>query len=170
MSASSTHPDGLGNSSGLVGKNLMLHPNSSVTGYYDDDLQSYLGPAGQLIHSMEFYDTRPEPDFVRGIKMMILPTPGPLNALEAYRSKGFDDVWGPPVHDIVGRHGSGILWCANTEDLPEESNTVTLDDTRRPGPPGAQGQLPHLGEHPRPDGHRPRPVRRRLLGQDARRR
>ena len=127
MSDSSSHPDGLGNGSGLVGKNLMLHPNSSVTGYYDDDLESYLGPAGQLIHSMEFYDTRPEHDFVRGIKMMTLPTPGPLNALETYRSKGFDDVWGEPVHDIVGRHANGILWCANTEDLPEETNTVTLD-------------------------------------------
>jgi choline dehydrogenase-like flavoprotein len=127
MSASSSHPDGLGNTSGLVGKNLMLHPNSSVTGYYDDDLESYLGPAGQLIHSMEFYDTRPQHDFVRGIKMMILPTPGPLNALETYRAKGFDDVWGAPVHDIVSRHGNGILWCANTEDLPEETNTVTLD-------------------------------------------
>lgn len=128
MSDSASHPNGLGNSSGLVGKNLMLHPNSSVNGYYDDDLESYLGPAGQLIHSMEFYDTRPQHDFVRGIKMMILPTPGPLNALETYRSKGFDDVWGAPVHDIVNRHGNGILWCANTEDLPEESNMVTLDN------------------------------------------
>jgi choline dehydrogenase-like flavoprotein len=127
MSTSPSHPDGLGNSSGLVGKNLMLHPNSSVTGYYDDDLESYLGPAGQLIHSMEFYDTRPQHDFVRGIKMMILPTPGPLNAIETYRAKGFDDVWGEPIHDIVNRHGNGILWCANTEDLPEETNTVTLD-------------------------------------------
>lgn len=127
MSTSTSHPNGLGNSSGLVGKNLMLHPNSSVTGYYDDDLESSLGPAGQLIHSMEFYDTRPQHDFVRGIKMMTLPTPGPLNALETYRAKKFDEVWGEPVHDIVNRHANGILWCANTEDLPEETNTVTLD-------------------------------------------
>jgi choline dehydrogenase-like flavoprotein len=127
LSESATHPNGLGNSSGLVGKNLMLHPNSSVTGFYDDDLESYLGPAGQLISSMEFYDTRPENDFVRGIKMQILPTPGPLNAIETHRDMPFDKLWGPAVHDVVGYHANGILWCANTEDLPSESHTVTLD-------------------------------------------
>lgn len=127
LSESASHPDGLGNSSGLVGRNLMLHPNSSVTGFYDEDLESWRGPAGQLVTSMEFYETRPEHDFVRGMKMMTLPTPGPLNALETHRPLGYDAVWGKSVHDIVRSHRNGILWCAGTEDLPEESNRVTLD-------------------------------------------
>ena len=46
LSASSNSPDGLANSSGLVGKNLMLHPNCSVAGYYDEDLESHLGQPG----------------------------------------------------------------------------------------------------------------------------
>lgn len=127
LSDSPAHPDGLGNSSGLVGKNLMLHPNPGVTGYYDDDLHSWLGPAGQNIHSMQFYDTRPEHDFVRGIKMMTLPTPGPLNAIETRRGGSFDDLWGPAVHRAARSHAGGIIWAANTEDLPEEHNRVTLD-------------------------------------------
>ncbi|MFE7438983.1 GMC family oxidoreductase [Streptomyces chartreusis] len=127
MSDSPSHPHGLGNGSGLVGKNLMLHPNPVVTGFYDEDLESWRGPAGQLIHSMEFYDTRPEHDFVRGIKMMTLPTPGPLNAIETHREEPYDAVWGPNVHDIARRHARGIIWAANTEDLPEEINRVTLD-------------------------------------------
>jgi choline dehydrogenase-like flavoprotein len=127
LSDSPAHPDGLGNSSGLVGKNLMLHPNPVVTGFYDDDLESWRGPAGQLIHSMEFYDTRPEHDFVRGIKMMTLPTPGPLNALEIHRDGPYDELWGAGVHEIARRHARGIIWAANTEDLPEELNRVTLD-------------------------------------------
>jgi hypothetical protein len=53
LSASAEHPDGLANFSGLVGKNLMLHPNCSVTGFYGEDLESWRGPARQLIHSME---------------------------------------------------------------------------------------------------------------------
>lgn len=46
LSSSPAHPDGLANSSGLVGKNLMLHPNCSVSGFYDEDLDSWRGPAG----------------------------------------------------------------------------------------------------------------------------
>lgn len=127
LSESNAHPDGLGNSSGLVGKNLMLHPNSSVTGFYDDDLESWRGPAGQLISSMEFYETRKEHDFVRGIKMQILPSAGPLNAVETHRGGSFDDLWGPAIHTVSRTHASGIIWCANTEDLPDVANTVTLD-------------------------------------------
>ncbi|QIZ37782.1 GMC family oxidoreductase [Saccharopolyspora sp. ASAGF58] len=127
LSASPAHPDGLANSSGLVGKNLMLHPNCSVTGYYDDDLESWRGPAGQLIHSLEFYDTRAEHDFVRGVKMHALPTPGPLNAVETQRELGYDAMWGKNFLDIASSHARGILWAANTEDLPDESNFVSLD-------------------------------------------
>lgn len=127
LSGGDRHPDGLANSSGLVGRNLMLHPNCTVTGYYDEELESWLGPAGELIHSMEFYETRPEHDFVRGAKMHVLGTPGPLNAVEVHRDLPFDRVWGDAFHDVVSRHGRGILWAANTEDLPEESNRIVLD-------------------------------------------
>lgn len=127
LSASEVHPDGLANSSGLVGRNLMLHPNCTVTGYYDDDLDSWRGPAGQLIHSMEFYETRPENDFVRGSKLHALPTPGPLNAVEVHRVNDFDAVWGDRFLDVARTHARGILWAANVEDLPEEHNRVELD-------------------------------------------
>lgn len=129
LSSSPRHPDGIGNSSGLVGKNLMLHPNCSVTGYYDDDLESWKGPAGQLIHSLEFYDTRKEHDFVRGVKMHALPTPGPLNAIEAQRELGYDTVWGPNFIEAASAHRNGLLWAANTEDLPDQKNSVTLSST-----------------------------------------
>jgi choline dehydrogenase-like flavoprotein len=128
LSTAPDHPDGLANSSGLVGRNLMLHPNCSVTGYYDDeDLESWRGPAGQLIHSMEFYDTRAEHNFVRGCKMHVLPTPGPLNAIETHRARGFEGVWGAAFHQAAARHRSGMLWAANVDDLPEERNRVSLD-------------------------------------------
>ncbi|MFI7067504.1 GMC family oxidoreductase [Kribbella sp. NPDC050124] len=126
LSESATHPNGLANSSGLVGKNLMLHPNASVTGFYDDDLESWRGPAGQLIHSLEFYDTRADHDFVRGIKLHALPTPGPLNAVETQRPLGFDSVWGSNFLETAATHRNGILWAANTEDLPDETNFVAL--------------------------------------------
>ena len=108
LSASAEHPDGLANSSGLVGKNLMLHPNCTTIGFYGEDLESWRGPAGQLIHSMEFYDTRPDHDFVRGAKMHALPTPGPLNAIEAHRPLPYDSLWGAPIHEVARTHARGI--------------------------------------------------------------
>jgi choline dehydrogenase-like flavoprotein len=118
---------GIANSSGLVGKNLLLHPNCSVLGLYAEELDSFLGPAGELISSLEFYDTRPEHDFVRGAKMHAVPFPGPLNILEFFRGEPYDSVWGPAIHDLVEHHSRCLLWAANVEDLPEETNTVTLD-------------------------------------------
>ena len=43
-SASARFPDGLANSSGLVGKNLMLHPWPQVVGYVEDELDGDRAP------------------------------------------------------------------------------------------------------------------------------
>jgi choline dehydrogenase-like flavoprotein len=128
MSANQQHPDGLANSSGMVGKNLMLHPNCTVTGYYDEPLESWKGPAGQLIYSLEFYESDRTRGFARGSKLHVLPTPGPLAAIETRRGLPFDQLWGEPFHKAAASHGSGLLWAANIEDLPQESNRVTLSD------------------------------------------
>jgi choline dehydrogenase-like flavoprotein len=129
LSASAEHPDGLANSSGLVGRNLMLHPNCAVFGFYDEDLDAWRGPAGQLIHSLEFYETRPEHDFVRGAKMHIVPTPGPLFAVQTHLPLAYEAVWGKPFIDIARTHARGFVWAANTEDLPDECNRVELDES-----------------------------------------
>lgn len=129
LSASAAHPDGLANSSGLVGKNLMLHPNCTSTGFYDMDLESTLGPAGQLLYSFEFYETNKSRDFVRGSKLHALPWPGLLNTIETQRSLPYDQLWGKAVHDIAREAPGGLLWAANTEDLPLESNRVTLSSS-----------------------------------------
>ena len=126
LSANDQHPEGLANSSGLVGRNLMLHPNCTAIGYYDENLESWRGPAGQLIHSMQFYETDKSRGFVRGAKLHALPTPGPLNTIEAHRVLDFDDLWGPAIHDVARASSNGILWAANSEDLPDPHNRVTL--------------------------------------------
>jgi choline dehydrogenase-like flavoprotein len=130
LSASPTHPDGLANSSGLVGRNLMLHPNCSVIGFYDEDLASHRGPAGHLVYSMQFYETDRSRGFIRGCKMHALPTPGPLNAIEAHRPLPYDELWGPRFHQVARTAERGILWAANIEDLPEEHNQVLLHESR----------------------------------------
>ena len=39
--------DGLANSSGMVGKRLMMHPFGTVVGLFEDELRSWQGPWGQ---------------------------------------------------------------------------------------------------------------------------
>lgn len=126
-SSSAAFPDGLANSSGLVGKNLMLHPNAAVLGLYDDLQNKEHGPAGETVVSLEFYETRPEHNFVRGFKFGALPFVGPLSQLEFHRTLPFDDVWGPSVHDIVAQQGRRFLMSGQIDDLPEETNQVSLD-------------------------------------------
>ena len=51
LSASPAHPDGLANSSGLVGKRLMMHPFANVAGLFEEPLMSWQGQFGDLIES-----------------------------------------------------------------------------------------------------------------------
>lgn len=121
----------LANSSGLVGKNLMLHPNSMVLGYYEEDLETWRGPLGAPISSMEFYETDVERGFHRGIKMHASTAPGLImNGVEPHRTLGFDQLWGDKFHDVVRDARSTILWACNIDDLPEETNRVVLDPSR----------------------------------------
>lgn len=130
LSESSRHPDGLANTSGMVGRNLMLHPNCCSIGYFDEDLESWRGPLGQLISSMEFYETDRNRGFIRGAKLHVCPAPGLImNGVDPHRLLGYDDLWGEQFHTVLERATSAILWAANIEDLPEEHNRVTLDAT-----------------------------------------
>lgn len=127
-SASSAHPDGLANSSGLVGKRLMIHPYASVYGTYDEDLESHLGPAGQSLQSLQFYETDESRGFVRGGKWNLMPTPGPLNRVLWEPGTDWRDGFGNSFHDkLSSTFGRTLEWGITTEDLPEESNEVVLD-------------------------------------------
>ena len=64
-SVSARFPNGLANSSGLVGRNLMFHPYARIAGYFDETLDGYRGP-GNCIWSQEFYETDRSRGFVRG--------------------------------------------------------------------------------------------------------
>jgi len=126
-SKSAQFPDGLANSSGLVGKNLMFHPITMIRGYFEERLDSHKGPRGCSILSQEFYETSPDRDFTRGYTMQIIRGPGPfVTAIQGHQSG--EIPWGPGHHEIF-RNQLDHVAAMNImgEDLPEESNTVTLD-------------------------------------------
>ena len=53
-----------------------------------------------------------------------------MRALLLHDRAGFDDQWGLSVHDRMSETlGRSLQWAINSQDMPEDTNTVTLDDT-----------------------------------------
>jgi choline dehydrogenase-like flavoprotein len=131
VSATDAQPEGLANSSGLVGKRLMMHPFGTVVGLFEDDLHSWQGAWGQHLHSLEFYETDASRGFVRGAKWGLQPTGGPLAMTQAYPWGDENSIWGEDFHrEIRRRLGHSAMWGFIFEDLPEESNRVELEPER----------------------------------------
>ena len=134
LSASSRFPDGLANSSGLVGKRLMLHPYMSVLGFYEENLESWLGPWGTPLLSLQFADTDESRGFRRGAQWDVMPIGGPLMGLARYEGEPFDERFGTSIHRLVAQTvGHAFDWGIGIEDLPSEENAVTLDGELRDG-------------------------------------
>ena len=73
-SATDRHPEGLANSSGLVGKYLMVQANQAVWGTMEDEIRSYKGPPSLAITEHWNYSDRGK-DFYGGYCYM---SQGPL--------------------------------------------------------------------------------------------
>ncbi len=124
LSAHAGAPDGLANSSGLVGRRLMVHPGVLVDGYFDDDLESYRGHFGGQIQSLEFGGTDLERGFAGGTKWSLAPTGGPLAVAFDLRGR---PVLGVDHHaHMRSRFGRGARWVVLCEDLPDLRNRVEL--------------------------------------------
>jgi choline dehydrogenase-like flavoprotein len=127
-SADATHPDGLANSSGLVGRRLMLHPLSTVTGLFEDLIEGWQAHAGGLIQSLEFARSDARRGFVRGALWELGSAGGPMKAAFAPRGGG---VWGPEHHRHMSEHlGRSATWAILAEDLPDDANRVELSSSR----------------------------------------
>ena len=131
-STSGKFPNGLANSSGLVGRNLMFHPYAQVYGYVEEPLDGNRGPP-LCLWSKEFYETDPGRDFVRGYTFQFGRGVGPV--FEAVSSAAVGRLpWGADHHRAYRRRvGRRIQMSAICEDLPEEHNRVTLDPTLKDG-------------------------------------
>jgi hypothetical protein len=126
LSAHPGAPDGLANSSGLVGRRLMVHPGVMVDGYFADDLQSHRGHFGGQIHSLQFGATDPARGFHGSTRWSLAPTGGPIAAAFGLRGRV---VLGRDHHEhLRSRFGRGARWVVLCEDLPDVENRVELSD------------------------------------------
>ena len=122
-SATSEFPDGLANSSGLVGRNLMVHLNQSVYGYSQDEIRSYKAPPSLSLTEHWNYEDAGK-DYHGGWCYM---APGPLPADWARTVSG-KSLWGRELLDEMTRYNHSVGLKMVGEVLPDERNRITLAD------------------------------------------
>jgi choline dehydrogenase-like flavoprotein len=118
----------LANRSGLVGRNLMVHPFASVAGVFAEPLRSWVGHAGPKIVSYEFYETDASRGFVRGAKWSLGGIAGPVGIALTAVAEGGSGFGAGHAAAMAERFGRTLTWSIFTEDLPEEHNRVELAD------------------------------------------
>jgi choline dehydrogenase-like flavoprotein len=126
-SKSSLFPNGLANSSGLVGKNFMVHPFRTFEGIFEAKMDGHLGPFGIPAMSQQFYETDPKRSFARGYTLLLERSFGPLHhAWGGFANKPVP--WGETHHQVMRRRFPHVIRVTVMgEDLPEESNRVEID-------------------------------------------
>lgn len=126
-SASSRYPDGLANSSGLVGRNLMVHLGGNVLGRWNKPLDSFITPPVGII-SEDPHGTDSSRGFIRGYSLesyMLFPLEF-AQSLVTYNP----EIWGKRLIDIMDEYTHFAMLGLVGEILPREQNRVTLADEK----------------------------------------
>lgn len=112
-SANDRHPDGLGNSSGLLGRHLMKHVLGSLIG-----VSSFKSNPTRFQKSLSVFDYYwGEPGF--GYPMGQVQTLGKVSKAEL---EGSESIYAPLDIDFVSKHS--VDWWLTSEDLPDPANQV----------------------------------------------
>jgi choline dehydrogenase-like flavoprotein len=126
-SASSMFPNGLANSSGLVGKCFMVHSGNQVFARFDERINQYKAPPG-LALTEHFNRTMPGEGFVCGYTIEVV---GPHPVDFAARVSTARGLWGAALRALMLDYnyysGIGIVG----EVLPQLSNAVRLHPSER---------------------------------------
>lgn len=126
LSTSNQFPNGLANSSGVVGKYLMFNGYSANTGLFEGQLNEYKSVmATRILH--DFYDSDPRRGFYGGggidARYMAYPINFGLSGLPPDAPK-----WGPEYKRLLRDYYTRVMNVdGHTTSLPVETNSVSLD-------------------------------------------
>jgi len=124
MSANAKFPDGLANSSGMVGRNLMFNGYFEAHAIFEHELNEYKSvQVTRVVH--DFYDHDPKRGFYGGGgldgRIGPLPIGWSLFAPPTERS------WGAPFKSLLEAMPRAMVVAAHTTSLPLDANRVDLD-------------------------------------------
>jgi len=124
MSANSKFPDGLANSSGMVGRNLMYNTYNEVHAVYERALNEYKSvQVTRIVH--DFYEHDPKRGFYGGggLDGRI----GPLPIAWALLAPPPERSWGAEFKALLEAMPRAMIVAAHGTSLPLETNRVDLD-------------------------------------------
>jgi choline dehydrogenase-like flavoprotein len=125
-SKSGRFPNGLANSSGLVGKRLMAQAGQVVWGRFPGMIRQYKAPPA-CAETEEFYETDPRNDFARGYAIQsVAPLPIAMADLIAEESR----VFGWPFRHLMEEYNHYAAIGVLGEILPDERNYVGIADEK----------------------------------------
>ncbi len=124
-SASSMFPNGLGNSSGHLGRNYMRHVSSSIHAVMPGEVNYHRGTRQSGLIMDEQYH-RPERGFAGGYLIETAAGP-PDNLADGH------DGWGRPAAEHMRNYNRFAGVFITGEDPPQASNRITLHATERDG-------------------------------------
>ncbi|MGI9202893.1 MAG: GMC family oxidoreductase [Woeseiaceae bacterium] len=128
MSANERQPDGLGNSSGYVGRNLMLNSHAFTSGIFEHTLNEFKGVQATRV-VQDFYETDPKRGYFGGggidARAMFAATP-----LMYAMAGSPPDIkqWGGEFKNALAHNFSRQMGLAvSGTSLPMDRNNITLD-------------------------------------------
>lgn len=125
-SATPAFPDGLANSSGMVGKGIMPHSSYDVYAKFPEEIRLYKGTP-VLATTQDFYETDHTRGFVRGYT---LHAHGARPVAMATGISVGAGTWGPQLRRAMLDFNFYARITQVGEVLPSEKNTVTLADEK----------------------------------------
>jgi choline dehydrogenase-like flavoprotein len=132
MSKSKTHPDGIGNTTGNVGRYFMTHGYRLADLWFDHSTEHYKGPFGAGPYCQEWYDTDPSRGFVNGVTITFGGAWGPAFSALGATTGQRPARWGRYHHqDFEQRFDRHVFAAIQADDLPVATNRVTLDPELR---------------------------------------
>jgi choline dehydrogenase-like flavoprotein len=129
MSKSGAFPQGLANSSGMVGKNLMFHTVPAAAFLLDEPALGVTGFNGHVAVD-DLHPSDAKRGFIRG---GVIGEPNAATATPMFywvlggAGAPMKQTWGAPLKDFLRGFPRSVLLAAVLEDLPMEKNRIDLD-------------------------------------------
>ena len=132
LSESSRHPDGLANSSGFVGRNLMFNAHAAVHAVFDHQLNDYKGvQVTRIVHDL--YESDPQRGFYGGGGFDARPFLAATPIMYSLTVQPHDGPqWGAEFKDQLAQNFTRQMTIlCNATSLPLDRNNITIDPTHK---------------------------------------
>ncbi len=121
LSANGTFPNGLANSSGMVGRNFMSHPTWQVFGTFEEPVNAFKGMQMGHVMVQDYYQPDARNGYARGyVLISYMMTPITYANLSG-------SFYGAEYKEFLHDYAHTAAWWAHAEGLPAADNRITLD-------------------------------------------